>query len=93
MTTKSNKKKVLSFDGRAFSKTLPELPGVYRMLGDVGAVLYIGKAVSLKKRVSSYFRESSNLSPRIQLMIAQVKDIEITVTRSESEALSWKIVL
>ncbi|MEL0070879.1 MAG: excinuclease ABC subunit UvrC [Betaproteobacteria bacterium] len=87
MTTKSNKKKVLSFDGRAFSKTLPELPGVYRMLGDEGAVLYIGKAVSLKKRVSSYFRESSNLSPRIQLMIAQVKDIEITVTRSESEAL------
>jgi len=87
MTTQPDKKQALSFDGRAFSKTLPELPGVYRMLGDEGAVLYVGKAVSLKKRVSSYFRESSNLSPRIQLMIAQVKDIEITVTRSESEAL------
>ncbi|MFZ9963505.1 MAG: excinuclease ABC subunit UvrC [Burkholderiales bacterium] len=87
MITKSNKKQKSSFDGKAFSKTLPELPGVYRMLGDEGVVLYIGKAVSLKKRVSSYFRESSNLSPRIQLMIAQVKEIEITVTRSESEAL------
>ena len=87
MTTQPDKKQALSFDGRAFAKTLPELPGVYRMLGDEGAVLYVGKAVSLKKRVSSYFRESSNLSPRIQLMIAQVKDIEITVTRSESEAL------
>ena len=87
MTTQPDKKQALSFDGRAFAKTLPELPGVYRMLGDEGAVLYVGKAVSLKKRVSSYFRESSNLSPRIQLMIAQVRDIEITVTRSESEAL------
>jgi excinuclease ABC subunit C len=73
------------FDHVQFLKTLTHRPGVYRMLGDDGKVLYVGKAKNLKKRVSSYFTRS--LNRRIQVMVSQIVDIEVVVTHTEAEAL------
>jgi excinuclease ABC subunit C len=61
-------------------------PGIYRMLAQDGTVLYVGKASNLKKRVSSYF-SISNQGIKTKSLVSQIHSIEVSVTRSETEAL------
>jgi excinuclease ABC subunit C len=76
----------LAFDGKAFVSTLTTSPGVYRYFNEDGELLYVGKASNLKKRVGSYFLKP-RMEPRIAAMVAQIARCEITVTRTEAEAL------
>ena len=73
-------------EGNELVKNLPAAPGVYRMLDESGAVLYVGKARDLRKRVASYFRRG-RLSTRIASMMQSVHSVDVTVTHTEGEAL------
>lgn len=87
MVMEKNKAKFfIKADLQILIRGMTSKPGVYRMLDGAGKVLYIGKAKELKKRVSSYFtRADSSLKTRA--MVAQIRDIEVTVTHTEKEAL------
>jgi excinuclease ABC subunit C len=75
-----------AFDGKEFVRGLSTAPGVYRMIAADDSVLYVGKAGALKKRVASYFSGTPKPA-RTMAMLAQVARMEVTVTRSEAEAL------
>ena len=68
-------------------KKLPAKPGVYIMHDQDDAIIYVGKAISLRNRVRSYFRESTNKSPKIEKMVTKIARFEYIVTDSELEAL------
>jgi len=74
------------FDGKAFAAGLSTAPGVYRMYAADDSLLYVGKAGALRKRVASYFNNAPR-SPRAHAMLAQVARMDVTVTRTEGEAL------
>lgn len=74
------------FDASSFLKQLTNRPGVYRMIGPKAKIIYVGKARNLKKRVSSYFHKQ-HADAKTAAMIAQVVDVEVTVTNTEAEAL------
>ncbi len=68
-------------------KKLPGKPGVYLMHDKKDAIIYVGKAISLKNRVRQYFQPSRNVSPKIEKMISQIDHFEYIITDSEVEAL------
>ena len=75
------------FDTQSFIRTLTNDPGVYGLHDRFGRVLYVGKARSLRKRVASYFRPAEQLEPKTRALMSHVHSVEVTVTRTETEAL------
>ncbi|ULQ46282.1 excinuclease ABC subunit UvrC [Flagellatimonas centrodinii] len=80
------------FDARSFLQQLTHAPGVYRMYGGAGELLYVGKARNLRKRVGTYFLRASG-NARIESMVSQIRRIEVTVTHTEDEALILEATL
>ncbi len=74
------------FDAKKFLATLSQRPGVYRMFDDNDVVIYVGKALNLKKRVSSYFGSKAH-HPKTQALMNRTVSVEVTVTETEPEAL------
>lgn len=77
---------VASFEPAVFLKSVPNKPGVYRMLNLQDVVIYVGKAKDLKKRLASYFRSNVD-SAKTRALVSQICHIEFTVTNTETEAL------
>lgn len=75
-----------AFDSARFLETVTGAPGVYRMFGAGGEILYVGKARNLKKRLATYFR-ASEANPKTLVMRNQIADVQVTVTHTETEAL------
>lgn len=62
-------------------------PGIYLMKDDTGAVIYVGKARNLKKRLASYFKNSGRMDAKISILVNKISDFETVITRTEKEAL------
>jgi excinuclease ABC subunit C len=77
---------VSEFDHKALLKTLTTRPGVYQMYDAQGKLLYVGKARNLKNRVGSYFR-ASGLTEKTMALVGRIRDIQVTVTSTEVDAL------
>ncbi|HOP23031.1 MAG TPA: excinuclease ABC subunit UvrC [Gammaproteobacteria bacterium] len=76
----------MPLDGKEFSKQLPQKPGIYQMFNELGKVIYVGKALNLKNRVSSYFTGIARDSKTMAL-VESIADIRFSITRTEGEAL------
>ena len=85
MTSAARKPKRRGFDD--LLKALPTTPGVYLMKNADGAIIYVGKAASLRNRVRSYFQTPYGKEPKVQVMVSHIADFEYIVTETESEAL------
>lgn len=72
---------------RKRANMLPSEPGVYQFLDQKGQIIYVGKAKSLRSRVSSYFVNSHDHSPKVRAMVAQITSIRHIVVESENDAL------
>ena len=77
----------MMFDIEEELKKLPACPGVYIMHDDKDAIIYVGKAISLKNRVRQYFQKSRNLGIKKEQMVEQIARFEYIITDSELEAL------
>lgn len=77
---------VAEFDSRTFLRNLTKRPGVYRMLDADGKILYVGKAGNLKSRLSSYFNKAVDSIKTVRL-VSKIASVEVTVTRTATEAL------
>lgn len=75
----------MTFDSKQFLSSVSTSPGVYRMLDAQSNTLYVGKAKRLKARLASYFR--GQLNTKTQAMVGRIADVQVTVTRTETEAL------
>ena len=78
--------KQTDFDAKAFVKTLPNSAGVYQMYDEKNEILYVGKAKNLKNRVGSYFSGRPQ-NAKTQALVNKIASIQVTVTKTESEAL------
>jgi excinuclease ABC subunit C len=76
-----------SFDFKTALERLPDQPGVYRMFGSDGTLLYVGKAKNLKNRVKSYFQNPAGLAPKVAVLMQQVARFDYILTDTEIEAL------
>lgn len=68
-------------------KNIPAKPGVYKFKDSKGTVLYVGKAVNLKNRISSYFKNQKNASVKTIKLVSQIADVDFTIVDSELEAV------
>ena len=75
-----------AFDAKAFLSTLTTRCGVYQMYDEEGKLLYVGKARNLRNRVGSYFR-NSGLNAKTVALVMRIRDIQVTVTSTEADAL------
>src|SRR5258705_10694591 len=72
---------------KAIVSTLPDSPGVYRYYNEEGVLIYVGKAKSLKKRVSSYFNKQSQYNRKTEKLVSEIRKLEFTLANTEFDAL------
>lgn len=66
---------------------VPELPGVYLMKDEAGNIIYVGKAINLRKRLASYFQKTNKANYRISIMVKKIADFDFVICANELEAL------